>query len=460
MISINPIETPSKAVSEMSKSWDIISDLLGGTRKMRERGEIYLPKLEKESDRAYKYRLSTATIFPVLSRTVEILAAKPFSKPLQLNDNVPENIVAWAENIDLQGHDLQAFASDIFSETLAYGLSGVLVDSPSQDGGIRTQADEKAAGVRPYFVHYSPWNVIGWRTETVGGVTRLIQLRLKERRMEPTGDYGDAEVEYIRVLTPGAWQLWRKTEKSEWVLYGEGITGLSEIPFVPFYGNRNKGFMMADPALMELAYQNIEHYQSSSDQRSILHVARVPILFARGFDETDKIMVGMSSAVKATSPAAELQFVEHSGSSIGSGRQSLIDLEERMRQTGAELLVLQPGKITATQVYTEDEGNKCVLQRVVENFEDSLNQCLQFMADLSGQKTGGTVELFKDFGAATLTDASAQLLLSANQAGKLSDETLISEFKRRGILSPEIDAEKEKDMIDSQGPAFGTINAA
>lgn len=460
MISINPIEKQSKSVAEMSPSWEIIGDLLGGTQRMRERGETYLPKWEKESDRAYKYRLSTATIFPVLSRTVEILAAKPFSKPLQLNDNVPENIVAWAENIDLQGHDLQAFASDIFSETLAYGLSGVLVDSPKKDDGIRTQADEKAAGVRPFFVHYSPWNVIGWRTETVGGVTRIIQLRLRERRMEPTGDYGDAEVEYIRVLTPGAWQLWRKTEKSEWVLYGEGITGLSEIPFVAFYGNRNKGFMMADPSLMELAYQNIEHYQSSSDQRSIMHVARVPILFARGFDETDKIMVGMSSAVKATSPAAELQFVEHSGSSIGAGRQSLIDLEERMRQTGAELLVLQPGKITATQVYTEDEGNKCVLQRIVENFEDSLNQCLQFMADLSGQKTGGTVELFKDFGAATLTDASAQLLLSANQAGKLSDETLISEFKRRGILSPEIDAEKEKEMIDSQGPAFGTINSA
>jgi len=460
MISINPIEKQSKAVAEMSPSWEIIGDLLGGTQRMRERGETYLPKWEKEGDRAYRYRLNTATIFPVLSRTVEILAAKPFSKPLQLNDNVPENIVAWAENIDLQGHDLQAFASDIFSETLAYGLSGVLVDSPKKDDGIRTQADEKAAGVRPFFVHYSPWNVIGWRTETVGGVTRIIQLRLRERRMEPTGDYGDAEVEYIRVLTPGAWQLWRKTEKSEWVLYGEGITGLSEIPFVAFYGNRNKGFMMADPSLMELAYQNIEHYQSSSDQRSIMHVARVPILFARGFDETDKIMVGMSSAVKATSPAAELQFVEHSGSSIGAGRQSLIDLEERMRQTGAELLVLQPGKITATQVYTEDEGNKCVLQRIVENFEDSLNQCLQFMADLSGQKTGGTVELFKDFGAATLTDASAQLLLSANQAGKLSDETLISEFKRRGILSPEIDAEKEKEMIDSQGPAFGTINSA
>ena len=460
MTSINPIEKQSKAVAEMSPSWEIIGDLLGGTQRMRERGETYLPKWEKESDRAYRYRLNTATIFPVLSRTVEILGAKPFSKPLQLNDNVPENIVAWAENIDLQGHDLQAFASDIFSETLAYGLSGVLVDSPSQDGGIRTQADEKAAGVRPYFVHYSPWNVIGWRTETVGGATRLIQLRLKERKIEASGDYDDIEVEYIRVLTPGAWQLWRKSEKGEWSLFNEGTTGLNEIPFVPFYGNRNKGFMMADPALMELAYQNIEHYQSSSDQRSILHVARVPILFARGFDETDKIMVGMSSAVKATSPAAELQFVEHSGSSIGSGRQSLIDIEERMRQTGAELLVLQPGKITATQVYTEDEGNKCVLQRVVENFEDSLNQCLQFMAEFSGQETGGAVELFKDFGAATLTDASAQLLLSANQAGKLSDETLISEFKRRGILSPEIDAEKEKDLIDSQGPALGTINAA
>ena len=102
-----------------------------------------------------------------------------------------------------------------------------------------------------------------------------------------------------------------------------------------------------------------------------------------------------------------------------------------MRQTGAELLVLKPGDVTATQVQSENEANRCALQRIVEDFEDSLDQCLQFMAMWVNEPEGGHVTLFKDFGAANLAEASAELLLKSNQAGKLSDETYFGELKRR-----------------------------
>ena len=42
-----------------------------------------------------------------------------------------------------------------------------------------------------------------------------------------------------------------------------------------------RGFMTAHPPLMDLAWLNLAHWQSASDQRHILHVARVPILFGR-----------------------------------------------------------------------------------------------------------------------------------------------------------------------------------
>ena len=77
------------------------------------------------------------------------------------------------------------------------------------------------------------------------------------------------------------------------------------------------------------------------------------------------------------------------------------------------------------------------------------------MADWVGEKEGGGVSLFTDFGAATLGEASAELLLKANQSGKLSDETMFDEWKRRGIISPENEWNDEQERIQEQGMALG-----
>lgn len=447
----------SEAVEKMAENWPIISALMGGTSAIRKAGKEYLPKWPNEADDSYKNRLATATLYPAFKRTVEVLASKPFSKMLTLSDDVPSRMKVWLEDADLQGRDIQAFSSTIFQECVGYGISFVLVDYPKAQG-IRTAADETAAGVRPYFVHYSPWNVLGWRTEKAGGRDRLIQLRLKEYKLAPSEEYGEKMIEQVRVLTPGAWELWQKDDKKEkWLMAEEGTTTLTEIPFVAFYGERT-GFMTGTPPLMELAHQNIEHYQSSSDQQTILHVARVPILTIIGADDDAAVTVGASAAVKLPI-GADMRFVEHSGQAIEAGRQSIADLESRMRETGAELLVLQPGKITATQVQSENEANKCVLQKITENFEDAMNQALQFMADWVGEEDGGSVGLYKDFGAASLSDASAQLLLNTAMSSKISDQTLLNEYKRRGILSSDLDIEAEHELIAAQGPALGVLGS-
>jgi hypothetical protein len=448
------IDSTSAAFNEMSGNWPLIKALMGGTLTMRVNGKTYLPQWPNESADSYRARLATATLYPAFKRTVKVLSSKPFSKALTLSDNVPARIVPWLDDADLQGRNLQAFLYEVMKDCVAYGISGVLVDYPKAQG-IATVADEKMAGVRPYFVHYPPGTVIGWRSERINGVETLTQLRLKETILEPSGEFGEEIIEQIRVLTPGVWQIWRKVRFKDWVLYDEGQTTLNQIPFVPFYGDRT-GFMTGESPLVELAYQNVEHYQSSSDQQTILHVARVPILTIIGANDDTEITIGAASAAKLPS-GSDLKFVEHSGAAISAGRQALLDLEERMRQTGAELLVMKPGQATATEIYSDDEANKCDLQRITENFEDAVDQLLQFMADWVGESDGGNIELFKDFGAAALSDASAQLLLTTNQAGKISDMTLVSEFKRRGILSPDLDYETEQERIADQMPPIGAI---
>jgi hypothetical protein len=458
------VRDQSAAVEAMAADWPIIDALLGGTPAMRTAGKTYLPQWPGETDEAYKARKNTATLFPAFARTVDVLCGKPFSKPLTYTDDIPVRIKAWCDDIDLQGRNLHAFAASICEEALSHGIAGILVDYPTAKG-IRTKADESAAGLRPYFVQIHAGNLLGWRTKRINGAETFTQLRLLEQVIEDDGAFGEKTVEQVRVLYPGKWQTWRESEKVDadgkkvWILHDEGKTTLKVIPFVPVYGKRTN-FMRSEPPLLELAYMNVEHWQSKSDQQTILHVARVPILFGRMLGSDTKIVVGNGSMISSDSEHGDLKYVEHSGLAIEAGRLSILDLEDRMRQVGAELLVIKPGNTTVAQTMSDNEPGMCALQRLVQDAEDGIDAALQLMASWVGERQGGHVQIFQDFGVASLAEASMDLLRDMNVDGTLSDETLFLEAQRRGLIKPEVKWEDEKVRIKANAIKPGTVAIA
>lgn len=446
------VNDQSQQVQEMSRHWPIAAALLGGTQAMRDAGETFLPKWPKENDESYKARLATATLFPAFSRTLGVMAGKPFSKALTYGEDVPEQIKEWCDDVDLEGRNLHTFASEMLAEVLGFGLAGVLVDYPRIEG-VRTLAEERAIGARPYMVKISHDQILGWRAEKRNGATRLTQLRILEASEEADGPYGTKVVQRVRVLTPGAWELWEKGEK-DFVLIDEGTTTLPEIPFVPFYGRR-LGFMRGVSPLLELAHLNVKHWQSQSDQDTILHVARAPILVMIGTDENE-LVIGASAAVKMPD-GGDLKYVEHSGAAITAGQESLDKLQDQMIQTGAELLMPTPGQRSATEANNDAEANKSELQRIVEAFEDSLDQALWLMAQWAKLPDGGHVSVYKDFAAGSLSDAAGQLILAFQQGGLITKRTAIIQAQRIGVLAPDIDPDKEIDAVDAEGPSLGLI---
>jgi hypothetical protein len=454
------VRKESDGVAAMESQLQLVRSLMGGTAAMRNAGTKFLPKWPNEEDLAYRTRLSVSTLYPAFSHTAKILAGKPFAKPLHIENDVPSQIIEFCENIDLEGRNLHTFAADLMEDVIADGVTGVLVDFPTSVGA-RTRAEELSAGLRPYWKRYPSGTILGWKTQNIAGVTTLSQIRLLEIEKEDDGEFGETLVEQVRVLTPGFWRTYRKHTtiggKEEWQQYDAGNTTLPSIPFTFLYGER-KGFGVGKPPLLELAHQNVEHWQSKSDQQNILHVARVPILVLIGAETETALTVGASSAVKLPL-GADLKFVEHSGAAIEAGRNDLKDIEERMLQSGAELLVRKPGgPVTATQIETEGEGNKSALQRIAESFEDGIDQCLQFTADWLNLPEGGHATLHKDFGANNLSDASASLLLDLQAAGIISKKRVIIETQRRNILSENFDPEEELDEAGEDGPPNGAID--
>lgn len=456
---------PSKvlaAVEEMRRDWSVVEPLMGGTRAMRAAGTALLPKWPKEEQEDYDSRLKQSTLLPAYSETVRNNTGRVFAEPIVLGDDVPEVLKPLTQDMDQLGNSLDVWAQSYFAEGLAYGISFALVDYPStvdKEGHpiVRTKADEKAAGVRPYVVLIRPQQLLGWRSTTSNGRPVLTQFRYMEQVQEDDGEFGTTSIDQVRVLTPGAWAIYRKADKEGWALYDEGTTSLPGIPLVPFYTNRT-GFMTATPPLQELAHLNVKHWQSQSDQDNILHVARVPMLAITGIDDDNwELKVGTSSATKLP-PTGDMKWVEHTGKSIEAGRTSLQDLEDQMRIAGAKLLRKDKSATkTATQAEEEAAQEMSPLQTMAGQFEDALDQILQLFAEYTKAGEGGHVQVNGNFDIDFAPETTLPLLLNMAAQGRLSDETLFGEFQRRGVVSSDRSWDEERQKIAEQGPALGGL---
>ncbi len=316
---------------------------MGGTLYMRQLGETFLPRWPKEGKEDYKKRLAVATLLPAYEETINQNVGRVFAEPIQLGENVPDRLREFAKDVDLEGSRLDVWAQAFFSLAMQYGLSHALVDYPRVDAEqVKTKADEKATGARPYVTMLNPRQVIGWKSKMTAGKVQLTALRIKEVVVEDGDDFGQTKVEQIRLLTPGKVQIYRKATSADgqanWALHEEWQTSRQDITLVTLYTKRT-GFMCGSPPLLNMALLNVKHWQSQSEQDNILHVARVPLLTVFGLEDGQELVIGSSSATQFSDRQKQgLEYVEHTGTSISAGKESLTDLVEQMRQAGAKLL--------------------------------------------------------------------------------------------------------------------------
>ena len=267
---VTNVNDPSTAWINMEPHWLLIEVLLQGTYGIRKKHRTYLPQEPRELDEAYDNRLLRSVLSPYYVRLERMLAGMLTRKPVRLTD-VSDQVIEHLFNVDLQGNDLNVWTYETARKCIRYGHVGVLVDAPA--------AGENG---RPYWVTYTPRDILGWRTEIKDGEQKLVQLRLMEKIVVADGDYGEQHVEQIRVLTPGTFEIHRKGEDGDFRVVEEGTTSLSEIPFAVAYSNR-ANILESTPPLADIAELNLQHYQTQSDLSNQLHISAVPMLAFYGF---------------------------------------------------------------------------------------------------------------------------------------------------------------------------------
>lgn len=443
--------TKNAAVADMHVQTAAIRALMGGTAAMRKAGKTYLPQWPQEEDAAYQNRLTTSTLLPVLRETVGQMVGRVFFRDIDTEKVAPE-LLPLLGNIDLKNNALPVFCSAWFTDALAYGAAYAVVDYPQTDGGNRTLADDKARGLRPYCVLVRNKDVLGFRSEERGGMEVCTQFRYRQSVTVADGEFGDTVVEQINVLEPGRIRRYRQ-DGDGWTLESESVMSIGGVPLdiVPVveFTPEKSGFFAGRPPLLELAYLNIKHWQSQSDQDNITHYVRVPLLAYSGSDDIHAVTAAAGNMI-ALGSEGSLQYVEHSGAAIQAGAAALEKLESDMQAAGAKLLTRTKLALTDSQARDEQGREVSLLRHYANLFEDSVARVLDIMARWSGIKDGGTVEISGNIDADYNPADSLDVLLKMNTASVLSNQTLFEEAKRRGLVSNMAEWKEEQARLQAQ----------
>lgn len=454
---LNSVGMATGAWNKLRLDWALIDDLCGGTITMREASTKWLPKHQAEDENLYKLRLGKSFLYEGLADTISRVCTKPFSKQVVVSGKLPDRLKPMEKSCDVTGSTITEFSSRILESAAKYGMVGVLVEFPATDS-TKNLKTEKAEQPTPYFILVEPKDILGWRTSRDNlGRIKFTEVRIREIRVESKiDDYGEQTVEYIRVYRENDYSLYRVSgDKSEHVETSDHTFG--RVPFEMFYVAKT-GFMMADPPFRALAWINCHHWQSSSEQNNILGVARCGILFGRGFgpDELKSIVVGPNHVVKTTNPEASLEWVEHTGQAIPAGERHTEQLEAKMQILGLQPFIQRHSGATATGVAVDETRANTEIEawcRALEVFLLTLFKMAAEWLKLSLPEDL-KLDINTDFGISVRTIEDCRMVLDLYRSNPTTVmlKMVMSEFRRRGVISDYTDVEAVAEESAAENP--------
>ncbi len=473
----------SSDYTAMIDDWQMISDIRAGARIVKEAGQKYLPKYEKESNASYTFRLASAPWRPEFVDALRNLCSKPFSKEVDVGPDAPDIVTGKVidpktkrraggliDDIDGQGNSLHVFSRDTFTNGVAAGLEAILVDFPTMAADM-TLADERASGARPYWVHVPASSIIALYTRVVNGRTIVDHIRIRECVIERDG-FAEVLVERVRVFeidpetNKPTWQLWTAVVvegKAGFELTAAGEITLPEIPIALFFTGERSGNYKVTPPLIDLAVMQMELYRDLSRLDEVLTYAGSPMLKgtgmtppaptrnADGTETVSQITVGPKTILFAP-PAMEgvapdWDFIQPNAANITALNEHSESLCEDMRRLGLQPMTPKSGNMTATGAAIEGAKSHSAVEVWANGLKDVLEQCMKFTAQWLNLPDTITVSVHTDFGVDVQGTEEMKVIGDMQKRGIVSPKTEREEGVRRGILGPEFDEDEEEQRL-------------
>ena len=470
------------------RAWLRARDVIAGEDAVKAAGESYLPRLDSQNDDEYFGYKSRACFFNASGRTWEgflgmIFRRDPEVKLPNRHAGVGGAVRAFSTDVDLMGTSLFTYSKGVVGEVLAVGRCGSLVDwagcVPHGPAG-RWQGHGQSGEDRAYVVRYAAEDILNWRTQRINGRNVVTLVVLRENAGLPDGEGDGFEhkpVEQIRVLrlvpVKNQWQyqveVWRKAPvkagsrtKANWeqVEIRTPSRRGKTIPLIPFvfHGPRNALPDVDKMPLADIISVNLDHYRLDADYKHGLHFTALPTAWVSGFDKTSELRIGSSTAWVAETPGAVAGFLEFKGHGLSTFENAQNRDERLMAVLGSRMLedTKRVGE-TADAIELRQAGENSILMTLALSVSDSISQVLrwvywwnsteQYPEDISESLV--LLQINTDFTAKGLTSLELTAIVSAWQAGAISQATMFDLFRKGEVLPTGRTDDEEKNLVQA-----------
>ena len=442
------------AVQGMIPYWDVINLCVGGTKAIRAFSERIIPREPEEPDDAYQRRIFHAVLPPFLERLANQAAGTILRKGIHLEGGDETFWSEWIKDVTGDGTSLNVFARSALVDSILYGHTCVLVDYPADDPPRTLREQVLRTDRKPYLVPVTAQQIVGWRTRENRQQSELQQVRYLEKVVEPDGRFGESIVEQVRVLEAGHWEVWRRTETSDWSLHASGDYSLSDVPLVTIYSERITT-LVSRPPLLEVAYLNLAYCQRFTDYHHAIHVGAQPILVLKGFDEDGGRPLGLSvNTAVLLPPDGDALYVEPTADAYEAQLKCLQTLEEQISSLGINTLTKQNITNAAAEAKRLDRVDSDSIMAIIS---EDLARAIQKVIDLAAEYAGveaPTVTIPTDYENKLLDGNQITAYLQLYMQGAIDQETLLRILKEGEVLPAYIDIEevmtKAQDFLDEQ----------
>ena len=437
-----------KELQNLKEQYELISDCLEGSKKIKRETTKYLPKpSEVDEDDASRYEayLKRAVFYNVTKRTLSGLLGQIFlRKPVV---EIPTTLDPLKDNASGSGVTLDQLASMTAGEDISFGRAGLFVDYPKTDAPA-TQKDILEGKVRPSILFYKSKDIINWRTEFKNGKEMLSLVVLFESRVENDDGFEQTYLEQLRVLrlVEGLYEVHLYVKASTQYELTEVFTPtdakgarLTEIPFT-FVGVNNNDANIDEPPLYDLAELNVAHYRNSADYEEACFICGQPTPALSGLTEDwvknvmkGKVVLGSRSAIMLpVGGTAELIQAEANT----MPKEAMEAKERQMVALGAKLVQEKSVQRTATEAGFENTAEISVLASIAKNVENAITACLKWSAIFVGAEAANIkYKLNSEFDLTQLTSLDRSQLLSELQGGGITFKEYRENLRRAGIAT-------------------------
>jgi Domain of unknown function (DUF4055) len=418
----------------------VCKEVHAGDLNMIDRPERYLPRNTNEGG-AYKGRL-IRTVFQNV--TAPIINSYAGTLSLVEYADVPDTIMQYEQDIDLEGNSLSSFFDMVDVAAMRDGRHYVMVDFWSKD--VDDRASEVLNKPRPFLRSIDQCQIINWRLEK----GRLEAATIVEYH-EHKSAYGSELEKVYRVINGADWRVVRlirsKVDRDKWLeqivmdddgqeMIGQYLDSKGQpLDCCPIVIYKITGCGCAHPYFYDLAKLNIRLYQSQSDYWELLHKCNWPVpCFAtnKSVQQADgSISLGPNDALMLGENGTAF-YLQPNGESANASHEAIKEIQHSIDRYAITSVIGGQGKArTATEIRMLFSTIQKQLLRFAEQKESALTSVIEMMGIYLGldNKSVGSIEIAADI-SALLTDETSIIALYG--AGLLSLESAVQRLCQLG----------------------------